>query len=85
MPNAIIAEGMVIFIGSVLLHHDPLNEVADKIVVVGTQEDAEEVAEEDEEVVRGGPQQPVGAALIASGSEAPGFRTAASSRCTFSA
>ena len=51
MPNAIIAAGMVISIGSVLLHHDPRNEEADKIVVVGTQEDAEEVDEEDVEVV----------------------------------
>ena len=51
MPNAIIAAGMVISIGSVLLHHDHRKEVADKIVVVGTQEDAEDVAEEDTEVV----------------------------------
>ena len=51
MPNAIIAAGMVIFIGSVLLHHDLLKEVVDKIVVVGTQENTEEVAEEDVEVV----------------------------------
>ena len=51
MPNATIAAGMVISIGSVLLHHDPLKDVADKIVVVGTREDAEEVAEEDVEVV----------------------------------
>ena len=51
MPNAIIAAGMVISIGSVLLHHDPLKEVADKIVVVGTQKDVEEVTEEDTGVV----------------------------------
>ena len=51
MPNAIIAAGMVISIGSVLLHHDPLKEVADKIVTVGTQEDVEEVAKEDVGVV----------------------------------
>ena len=51
MPNAIIAAGMVISIGSVLLHHDHRKEVADKIVVVGTQEDVEEVAEEDVGVV----------------------------------
>ena len=50
-PNAIIAAGTVIFIGSVLLHHNHPNEVADKIVVIRTQEDAEGVAEEDEEVV----------------------------------
>ena len=47
MPNAIIVAGMVISIGSVLLHHDPCKEVADKLVVVGTQEDIEEVVEED--------------------------------------
>ena len=47
MPNAIIVVGMVISIGSVLMHHEPLKEAADKIVVVGTREDAEEVAEED--------------------------------------
>ena len=46
MPNATIAVGMVISIGSVLLHHDPCKEVADKVVVVGTKEDAE-VVEED--------------------------------------
>ena len=51
MPSAIIAVGMVISIGSVLLHHDPRKEVADKVVVVGIQEDAEEVIEEDVEVV----------------------------------
>ena len=51
MPNATIAAGMVISIGSVLLHHDHRKEVADKTVVVGTQEDVEEVAEEDVGVV----------------------------------
>ena len=51
MPNAIIAAGMVISIGSVLLHHDPRNEEADKIVVAGIQEDVEEIAEEDVGVV----------------------------------
>ena len=51
MPNAIIAAGMVNFIGNVLLHHDPLREVEDRIVVVGTPEDAEEVTEEGAEVV----------------------------------
>ena len=52
MPNAIIAVGVVIFTGNVLLHHDPLREVADRTVVVGTPEDAKEVAEEDTEVVK---------------------------------
>ena len=42
---------MVISIGSILLHHDPRKEVADKVVVVGIQDDAEEVNEEDAEVV----------------------------------
>ena len=51
MPNATIAAGMVISIGSVLLHHDPRKEVVDKIVVAGIQEDGEEVHEEDVEVV----------------------------------
>ena len=51
IPNATIIAGIVIFTGNVLLHHDPLREVADRIVVVGTPEDAEEVAEEDAEVV----------------------------------
>ena len=52
MPNAIIAVGMVLFTGNVLLHQDPPKEVADKIVPVGTSENAEEVAEEDVEVVK---------------------------------
>ena len=47
MLNAIIAVGMVISIGSVRLHHDPPKEVADRIVVVGTPENGEEVTEED--------------------------------------
>ena len=51
MPNAIIAAGMVISIGSVLLHHDPRKEVANKIMVIGTQEDVKEVVEEDTGVV----------------------------------
>ena len=51
MPNATIAAGMVISIGSVLLHHDPRKEVADQVVVVGIQEDTEEVDEADVEVV----------------------------------
>ena len=51
MPNATIAAGMVISIGSVLLHHDPRNEVEDKVVVIGIREDVEEVVEEDVEVV----------------------------------
>ena len=51
MPNATIAAGMVISIGSVLLHHDPHKEVEDKVVVVGIREDVEEVIEEGVEVV----------------------------------
>ena len=51
MPNATIAAGMVISIGSVLLHHDPRKEVEDRVVVVGIREDVEEVVEEDVEVV----------------------------------
>ena len=51
MPNAIIAVGMVIFTGNALLHHDPPKEVADRIVVIGTPENLEKVAEEDAEVV----------------------------------
>ena len=51
MPNATIAAGMVISIGSVLLHHDPHKEVEDKVVVLGIREDVEEVVEEDVEVV----------------------------------
>ena len=51
MPNAIIATGMVIFIGNVLLHHDPPREVVDRIMVIGTQEDVKEVVEEDTGVV----------------------------------
>ena len=47
MPNAVIAAGMVISIGSVLLHDDPRKEVEDKVVVVGIREDVEEVVEED--------------------------------------
>ena len=46
--------GMGIFTGNVLLHHDPRIEVPDKIVVVGIPRDAEEVEEEDAEVVVGG-------------------------------
>ena len=48
MPNVIIAAGMVIFTRNVLLHHDPLREVANTIVVVGILEDVEEVVEEDQ-------------------------------------
>ena len=51
MPNTTIAAGMVISIGSILLHHDPRKEVEDKAVVVGIWEDVEEVVEEDREVV----------------------------------
>ena len=51
MPNAISAVGMVISIGSVLLHHGPRKEVEDKVVTVGIREDVEEVIEEDVEVV----------------------------------
>ena len=51
MPNATIAAGMVISIGSVLLHHDPCKEVEDKVVVIGIREDAEAVNEEDAKVV----------------------------------
>ena len=53
MPNAIIAKGMGIFIGNVHLHHDPQIEVEIRIVVAGILEDAEEVEEEDAEVVEG--------------------------------
>ena len=50
MPNAIIVMGMVIFLGNVLLHHDPPREVVDRIVVIGIPKDVEEVTEEDVEV-----------------------------------
>ena len=70
MPNATIAAGMVISFGNVLLHHDHHKMVEDRIVVVGTPEDVEEAVEEDAEVVVED-QQPVGAALVTSGPDAP--------------
>ena len=51
MPNATIAKGMDISIGSVHLHHDPQIEVVIKIVAAGIPENDEEVDEEDAEVV----------------------------------
>ena len=51
IPNAIIAKGMDISIGSVHLHHDPQTEVVIRIVAAGIPEDAEEADEEDAEVV----------------------------------
>ena len=51
MPNAIIAKGMDISIGSVHLYHDPQIEVVIKIVAAGIPENNKEVDEEDAEVV----------------------------------
>ena len=49
MPNAIIATGMATIIGSIHLHHKPINEVEDEVAVDGTTKD--DVEDEEEYVV----------------------------------
>ena len=51
MPNAIIAVGMVIIIGSAHQHHRPLREVEDKVAVNGIIVD--DVGDKEEDAVGG--------------------------------
>ena len=68
MPNAIIATGMAIFIGSAHLHHRQDNEVEDVVAIEGiTEADVDDVEEDVVGDNRGPQRNPAHAALIASG------------------